>query len=124
MQKRIFGGKIRLSDLILVAVILVLTLSVFIFVELSKEKGEFVRVSVGNEVIGEYSLSADAEYTLNGGTNILVIKNGEAYIRWADCPRQLCVNHRPISYTSQRIVCAENNIVVEIIGSGEGILEV
>ncbi len=82
-----------------------------------------MRVSVGGEVICEYSLSTDGEYALNGGTNILVIEGGEAYIRWADCPKQFCVNQGRISRTGQRITCLENRVIVEVVG-GEGVLEV
>ncbi len=123
MQKKIFGNKKTVADVILVAVILLLALSVFIIFELSKKEGEFVRVSVDGEVVLEYSLSEDGEYALNGGTNILVIEDGRAYIKWANCPRQICVRHKAISRTGERITCLENRVVVEVIG-GEEMLEI
>ncbi len=123
MQKKIFGNKKLIADVILIATILVIALSVFLITELSREKGELVRVSIDGEFAGEYSLSVDAEYSLNGGSNILVVKNGEAYIKWADCPRQICVKDGKISRAGQRITCLENRVVVEIIG-GEERLEV
>ena len=123
MQRKIFGNKKTVADALLVAVLLVVSLSVFLFVEFSRDEGEFVRVSVDGETVGEYSLKEDGEYFLNGGTNILVIEGGEAYIRWADCPRQICVNQGRISRTGQRITCLENRVIVEVFG-GDGILEV
>ena len=124
MQKKIFGNKKMIADIILIASVLVIALSVFLFVELSRKEGAFVRVSVNGERVAEYSLSVDGEYSLNGGTNILVIENGEAYIKWADCPRQICVKDGKISRTGERITCLENRVVVEVFGKGDEILEV
>lgn len=116
MLEKIFGNKKTVADMILVAVLLVLALSAFIITELLREDGAFVRVSVDGEVVAEYPLSEDGEYSLNGGTNILVIKNGEAYIGWADCPKQICVKDGSISRTGERITCLENRVIVEVIG--------
>ncbi len=124
MQKKIFGNKKMIADIILIAAVLIIALSVFLFVELSRKEGAFVRVSVNGERVAEYSLSVDGEYSLNGGTNILVIENGEAYIKWADCPRQICVKDGKISRTGERITCLENRVVVEVFGKGDEILEV
>lgn len=124
MQKKIFGNKKLVADIVLIAAILVIALSVFLVKELSRKDGESVRVSIDGEVVAEYSLSADAEYSLNGGSNILVIENGEAYIKWADCPGQVCVRDGKISRTGQRITCLKNRIVIEVIGDGDEILEV
>lgn len=117
MLEKIFGNKKLLADMILIAVLLILALSAFIITELLREDGAFVRVSVDGEVVAEYPLSEDGEYSLNGGTNILVIKNGKAYIGWADCPRQICVKDGSISRTGERITCLENRVVVEVIGT-------
>ena len=124
MQKKIFGNKKMIADIILIAAVLVIALSVFLIVELSRKEGAFVRVSVNGERVAEYSLSVEGEYSLNGGTNILVIENGEAYIKWADCPRQICVKDGKISRTGERITCLENRVVVEVFGKGDEILEV
>lgn len=124
MQKKLFGNKKMIADIILVAAVLVIALSVFLIVELSKKEGAFVRVSINGARVAEYSLSVDGEYSLNGGTNILVVENGEAYIRWADCPRQICVKDGKISRTGERITCLENRVVVEVFGNGDEILEV
>ena len=124
MQKKIFGDKKIIADIILVAILLLSALSVFIIVEFSKKDGEIVRVSIDGEVVAEYSLSDDGEYILNGGTNILVIEDGRAYMKWADCPRQICVKDGAISRSGERITCLENRVVVEVVGFGEEILEV
>ena len=124
MLEKIFGNKKTVADIILIGALLVLALSAFIITELLREDGAFVRVSVDGEVVAEYPLSEDGEYSLNGGTNILVIKNGEAYIGWADCPKQICVKDGSISRTGERITCLENRVIIEVLGAGDGALEV
>ena len=123
MLKKLFGNKKTVADIVLVAALLVISLSVFIIVEATRAEGVLVRVSVGDAVSEEYPLNIDGEYALNGGSNILVVDGGAAYIREADCPRQICVRSGRISRSGQRITCLENRVVVEIVG-GEEILEV
>ena len=122
MLQKIFANKKRLADIILVAVLLVISLSVFLVISLTKEEGAVAVVTVDNEIIGEYSLSDDGEYSLNGGTNILVIKDGKACVTYASCPDGLCVNQGKISKTGERIVCLPNKLMVEIKGAEEEIL--
>ena len=125
MIKSFFGDKKRVADTLLVALLIVISLFAFIIIEATRKEGESVLVRVNGEVVGEYLLSENAEYSLNGGTNILVIKDGAAYIEWADCPRQLCVKERKISRVGERITCLENRVVLEIVGnSEEEILEI
>ena len=118
MEKRKFR-----ADIILVAVLLVLALSVFLFMEFTREPGARVRVEVKGVTVAEYSLSKDGEYSLNGGSNILVIEGGAAYVRYADCPDGLCVNQGKISRTGERITCLPNRVMVDVVGAGEEILE-
>ncbi len=122
MQKKIFGGKIKIADLVLVAALLLVTLSVFLILEFTKKPGAYVRVSIKGETVAEYPLDREGEYSLNGGTNILVIENGSAYMKWADCPRQICVNDGKISRTGERIVCLENRVTLEVIGAEDEVL--
>lgn len=128
MLKKILENKKLCSDIILIAVILVIGLSVLLFTFLTREEGSTVVVSVDGERVAEYSLSIDGVYYLNNGTNTLVIKNGEAYISEATCPDKYsnngCVNTGKISYVGQKIVCLPNKLIVEIVGEGEGIVDV
>lgn len=112
-----------LYDIILVLALLLVGISVFFIVELSRSEGVLVRVSINGETAAEYSLSDDGEYSLNGGTNILVISDGEAYISEASCPDGLCVNQGRVSRSGERIVCLPNRVIVEIVGGDSDFLE-
>ena len=122
MLRKILGDKKLIADIILIASVLLVGLSVFLIVNLTKEVGNSVRVSVDGRVVAEYSLSVDGEYSLNGGTNILVIKGGKAYMKYASCPDGLCINQGEAYKIGQKIVCLPNRVMVEVIGEGEEII--
>ena len=122
MIKNIIANKKLLADIILIAVLLVVGISVLLVANLTKEEGDMVVVSVDGRIVAEYPLSLDATYYLNNGTNVLVIEDGCAYMREANCPGyQDCVETGKIRYVGQSITCLPNHIVVEIVGEGEGV---
>ena len=123
LYNRFLEDKKFRSDVILIAVLLVLGLSVLLFVFLTRTEGTIAVVSVDGKRVAEYSLAVDGVYYLNDGTNILVIEDGNAYIREATCPGyQDCVEKGRISFVGESIVCLPNKLVVEIVGEGEEIL--
>jgi hypothetical protein len=86
-----------------------------------REPGSVVTVSVDGKKIAEYPLSQNREYILNGGTNILVIENGKAYITYASCPDKVCMNQGKISLSGERIVCLPNKVMIEVLRDGDEI---
>ena len=52
---------------------------------------------------------------MDGGTNELVIEDGEARLTEADCPDSLCVNMGRISRSGQSIICLPHQVVVRIV---------
>ena len=79
-------------------------------------------VTVDGKEYGTYALSTDLKLEITGNTegrvNILVIKNGEAYVDYADCPDLICARHRPKKNVGDSIVCLPNKVVVTVIGNG------
>jgi hypothetical protein len=47
-------------------------------------------------------------------TNVLVIQDGYAYMKEADCPDGLCIHQGRIHKAGQSIVCLPNRVVVTI----------
>ena len=76
MLKKFFGDKRHIADVILIASVILISLSVLLIVNFTREPGSLVRVTVKGEFVAEYPLSVDCEYVINGGTNILVVKEG------------------------------------------------
>lgn len=84
---------------------------------ITREGGDHVIVEMAGEQVGKYPLYQNAEYQINGGTNVLVIENGEAYLSYADCPDHTCVRTGRIKYRGQSIVCLPNKVTVTVKGS-------
>lgn len=89
---------------------------------LTKDSGSFVKVSIDGKLTDTYDLSVDATYEItgyDGGKNTLVIKDHEAYMTEADCPDQVCVKTGKIHRVGESIVCLPHRAVVEISKEGE-----
>ena len=106
-------------DLALVLCLLLFALILFFITRRTQDTGTIVKVSIAGKTVAEYSLNQDGEYSLNGGSNILLIKNGEASVIYADCPDKICAKTLPISLTGERIVCLPNKLMIEIVGEGD-----
>lgn len=107
-------------DLILIGALLVLSIGILLAVTLTRREGGYVEVEKGGELVAIYRLSQSGEYSLNGGTNILVIENGMAYLKEANCPDKTCVRTGKIRYVGQSIVCLPNEIAITVRGNSTG----
>ncbi len=108
----------RRTDVLLVCGVLAVCLIACFVVYLGVPKGEQVEVRVGGEVVAVYSLYQSGEYSINGGTNTLVIADGEAYLVNSHCPDHRCERGR-ISRRGQSRTCLPNRVQIRIMGEGE-----
>ena len=106
-------------DVIIISAILLFSLALLLIVTLTKESGEIAVVEIDGATVAEYSLSQNGEYALNGGTNVLVIENGYAYLNYSNCPDHTCEKTGRIQYVGQTIVCLPNKLTVTIKGNAE-----
>ena len=106
-------------DLILIGALLVVSLAVVLITTLTRREGGYVEVEKNGELIATYSLSVNGEYSLNGGTNILVIEGGVAYLKDANCPDKTCVKTGKIRYVNQSIICLPNEISITVRGGSD-----
>lgn len=111
---------LRKKDWILILVILLVAGLAFLLHEVIGGKGAgVVTIKVDGVLEGTYQLSEDQEIPINGGTNILEIKDGKADMIEADCPDKLCVNQKAISLNHESIICLPNKVVVEVVSAEE-----
>ena len=108
-------------SIILILTLLTVGVSLFLTIKLTSKRGDSVNVYIKGEKVATYSLLTNAEYSLNGGTNVIVIKDGAVYMKHADCPKETCVSQRGCRFIGQTIVCLPNNVVVKVTGNGDGI---
>lgn len=109
----------RRIDIIVIASLLLLSLIVLLIISLAKKEGAIARVEIGGEIVGEYPLDVNKEYSLNGGTNILTIKDGAAYMTYSECPDHTCERVGKIKFVGETIVCLPNKVSVTIIGNSD-----
>ena len=107
----------KIRDLILIASVLVISLSLFLVLELTKDEGARVIVKIDGNEVAEYSLSENATHSLNDGTNTLVIEDGKAFLCDATCPDKLCVHQGKISKTGEVITCLPNKLTITVYGA-------
>ena len=108
------------KDWILILLILVVAGAAYGIHEFAGSKGaDVVTVKVDGKVTGTYPLDKDQKIKINGGTNILTIKNGKAKMTDADCPDQLYVHQKAASKNHESIICLPNKVVVEVNGNKE-----
>jgi hypothetical protein len=107
------------NDCILIAVLIFGAVAAALIFYISGSSGYLVNVYVDGRLTGEYLLSEDNNIIIqgyNGGVNTLVIKDGAAYMKEADCPDKLCIHQGRISREGMELVCMPNRVVVRISG--------
>lgn len=76
------------------------------------------RVSVDGVVTASLDLSQDTEITVtgkNGGSNSLIVRNGEVWCDSASCPDKVCVQQGKKSHNGDTIACLPNKMIVTIV---------
>ena len=110
-------------DLILVGIVLLAALLLFFMVRNNQEKatgtGAEAVVTVDGLEIGRYPLKTNGTFPLNGGSNILVVENGEAWVSEANCPDHVCMGMGHISRNGEFIACLPNRLLVVVEGAAE-----
>ena len=115
-MKDLFARKKLLADAIVIAVLLLLAGVLWLVTAYGRQEGGVVVVRVDGVETERHSLAVDGTFPLNGGTNILVIRDGQAWLSEADCPDKLCVKQGKIHYTGQVITCLPNRVTVTVEG--------
>ncbi|MDR0858114.1 MAG: NusG domain II-containing protein [Oscillospiraceae bacterium] len=109
MRKR-FG--LTKPDLVLIAILLIISGLGFVQFPGASLYSERVTVSVNGEFYAELPLGTDATLEIagfNGTHNTLLIKNGRVGVIAADCPDKLCMEqHEPL------IICLPNRVAIAV----------
>ena len=120
MKKQTGSIKKYRLDIIVISAILLVSVSLLLIMTLSQKDGAVAVVEIDGKTVAEYSLAVNGEYSLNNGTNVLVIENGQAYLNYSNCPDHTCEITGKIHYVGQTIVCLPNKLSITIKGNAEG----
>ena len=115
-MKGLLENKKLLADLCVILALLLLAGGLALALRLGREAGGQAVVRVDGRVTERHSLTINGVYPLNGGSNILVIDGGQAWLSEANCPDLLCVHQGKIRYTGQSIICLPNRLTVTVEG--------
>ena len=116
--------KVRYTrDLIIAGVLLLAALALFFLMRSRQARdtgtGAQAVVTVDGQEVGRYPLQKSGTFPLNGGSNILVVENGEAWVSDADCPDKVCMGMGKISRNGEFIACLPNRLLIVVEGAAE-----
>ena len=82
----------------------------------SRQSGKTAVISVEEKVVASLKLNINAteEIKTDYGYNLVVIENGECFIKNADCRDGICVSRGKINKVGESIVCLPHKLIVEI----------
>lgn len=107
--------------LILIVVIVACLFLAFHFLGNESGKGT-VEVRVDGTLYGTYSLEEEQTIEVNE-TNRIEITDQVVRMIWAECPDQICVDHKAISRAGESIICLPNKVVVSIVDGDDAELD-
>lgn len=117
--------KINKYDIILIISIIVI--SVFVLYNNNKNLlrlgSNVAKIYSNGELIEQYDLDSNyqKELTIENGDNYntLEIRDGQVYIKDANCKDKLCVHQGKIHKDGELIVCIPNRLIVKIEGNNQ-----
>lgn len=108
------------ADLFLALILLAGCLGLTVLLGFGGENGSRVRVTVGGETYGIYSLYESQEIIIeqHNHYNKIFIDGSSVSMADSDCPGGQCRHSGSVSRVNQPIVCLPNQVVVTVEGSG------
>lgn len=106
------------ADILLLSVFFIIGCVIGLFLFMTQKNGAKVQVRVAGELVETFDLGENQTFQIkgkNGGENLLIIQDGQAWIEEASCPDALCVKMGKIKKNAQSIICLPNQVVVEIV---------
>ena len=104
---------VKKADIILFICIIFFSITLFIsFFLIPKNSGNTLVVSVGSEELYRLNLNEDTEIFLP--QNTIVIKDGQAFMKDADCNDKICINQGKIDEKGETVVCLPAGVILEV----------
>ena len=110
------GGRKFKNDIFFIIILLSAVCAVGACFYFLRPEGASVEVRINGTLTAEYPLDRDITVELagEGGVNRLVIRDGEAYVEYADCPDGICSAHAPISRSGESIACLPHRLIITV----------
>ena len=116
-------NKKRKNDIILIAVIIALAALIFILINSFSSNGNKVIIEQDAKQIAILDLNKNQEYEVYDKSgnicNIVLISDGLASMKYANCKDKICVNHNKTSKNNESIICLPNKVIVTVVSDKE-----
>lgn len=109
------------SDIKLIVILGIIVLGIFIFINITKEKGSIAEVFYKDKLVLTIDLNIDSEYIVAGelGDVVLEVKDKKIRVKSENSPRNICSREGYIGDSSRTLICLPNKIIIKIIGKSE-----
>ncbi len=117
---------LKRGDLWLLSALLLLAAALFVFhFAAPKTAGAAAKITVDNKTVATLPLSHDTTYRVEtaAGYNLVVIEDGRAFVREADCKNHICQKSRAVSRAGESIVCLPHKMKVTVVGDGSSAVD-
>ena len=87
----------------------------------AETEGAVLEITIDGELYGNFPLEEDKEIevTSSYGSNTVVIEQGRAYMKEADCPDKICEGMREIAGDGEIICCLPHRLFLTVRGGEE-----
>ncbi len=116
-NKRELTERTTLADILLLAALIIISISGFIFIKEVFPHGTDVRIEVNGKPAYKLPLNNDAIIAVKGinGDTVVEIKNRKVRIKESPCPNKICIHNGWMDRGA--VVCLPNRVTVFIEGS-------
>lgn len=107
------------ADTMLIGALLLIGVALMLYIRISSRTGSMLQVRIDGQTVAQYPMDEDIDIILtgkDGGTNRLIISDGQAWFSEASCPDHLCIGMGRIDKAGQSIICLPNRVSVEVMG--------
>lgn len=107
----------KITDLALYILLAIIAVLAFVFIpKIYGGKGNYLYIYSAGELVKVMPLEENDVFTVyyENHYNIVVVKNGSAYVEKSDCPDQICVNSGKINRNGESIICLPFKMKMEV----------
>ena len=126
-QKKPSFYRITISDIILILLIFLFTISTVIFASQDMYTplagNQKISIFHNGKFLKQLNLNKDQEIPLLDGNMTIEIRGGKLRVTKSDCTRQTCVHMGYISHQGETIACLPNRILIEVDPSESSVVD-
>ena len=117
-----FRTRSSARDIVAIVGVLLTAVLLFLIPVLGLQEGRVLQITTA-EGTYQYDLSENREIELheNGISLVVVIEDGEAFVRHSDCPDGVCRASGRISGSGESILCAPARVTLTVKGGGDDV---